>query len=82
MQTKMYVIQPQVIKVDQAKVKKQRVAVYCRVSKNTAEQIHSLEIQESYFERIVEENRIGCFTKFIKTLDQEHGKMEETAILK
>lgn len=55
MQTKMYVIQPQVIKVDQSKVKKQRVAVYCRVSKNTAEQIHSLEIQESYFERIVEE---------------------------
>lgn len=54
MQTKMYVIQPQVIKVDQAKVKKQRVEVYCRVSKNTAEQIHSLEIQESYFERIVE----------------------------
>ena len=54
MQTKMYVIQPQVIKVDQAKVKKQRVAVYCCVSKNTAEQIHSLEIQESYFERIVE----------------------------
>lgn len=55
MQTKMYVIQPQIIKVDQAKAQKQRVAVYCRVSKNTLEQIHSLEMQESYFKGLVEE---------------------------
>ncbi len=68
MQTKMYVIQPQVIKVDQAKVKKQRVAVYCRVSKNTAEQIHSLEIQESYFERIVEEKSDWMLYKIYKDI--------------
>ena len=54
MQTKMYVIQPRIIKVDQTKAQKQRVAVYCRVSKNTSEQIHSLEMQESYFKRFVE----------------------------
>lgn len=54
MQTKMYVIQPRIIKVDQAKAQKQRVAVYCRVSKNTSEQIHSLEMQESYFKGLVE----------------------------
>lgn len=68
MQTKMYVIQPQVIKVDQAKVKKQRVAVYCRVSKNTAEQIHSLEIQESCFERIVEEKSDWMLYKIYKDI--------------
>lgn len=54
MQTKMYVIRPRIIKVDQTKAQKQRVAVYCRVSKNTSEQIHSLEMQESYFKGFVE----------------------------
>lgn len=54
MQTKMYIIQPRIIKADQAKAQKQRVAVYCRVSKNTSEQIHSLEMQESYFKGLVE----------------------------
>lgn len=54
MQTKMYVIQPRIIKVNQANTQKQRVAVYCRVSKNTSEQIHSFEMQESYFKGLVE----------------------------
>ena len=81
MQTKMYVIQPQVIKVDQAKVKKQRVAVYCRVSKNTAEQIHSLEIQESYFERIVEEKSDWMLYKIYKDIGSGTRKKGRTGYI-
>lgn len=68
MQTKMYVIQPQIIKVDQAKAQKQRVAVYCRVSKNTLEQIHSLEMQESYFKGLVEEKPEWVLYKIYKDI--------------
>ena len=68
MQTKMYVIQPKIIKVDQAKAQKQRVAVYCRVSKNTLEQIHSLEMQESYFKGLVEEKPEWVLYKIYKDI--------------
>lgn len=82
MQTKMYVIQPRIIKVDQTKAQKQRVAVYCRVSKNTSEQIHSLEMQESYFKGFVETKPEWVLYKIYKDIGSGTRKVEEGAILR
>lgn len=38
------------------KQKKLRVAAYCRISTNSPEQLHSLEVQQSYYEMIIREN--------------------------
>lgn len=56
MQKKIRVILPRIEGNKKTKHKILKVAVYCRVSKNTPEQLQSLEMQEVYFEKLVNEN--------------------------
>ena len=53
---KIRVILPRIEGNKKTKHKILKVAVYCRVSKSTPEQLRSLEIQEIYFEKLVSEN--------------------------
>lgn len=55
MQKKIHVILPRIESSKKAKHKILKVAVYCRVSKNTPVQLQSLEMQELYFEKLVNE---------------------------
>ena len=59
MQKKIRVILPRIEGNKKTRHKILKVAVYCRVSKNTPEQLQSLEMQELYFEKLVNENQIG-----------------------
>ena len=74
MQKKIHIILPRIEGSKKTKHKILKVAIYCRVSKNTPEQLRSLEIQEIYFEKLVSEMLIGNFIKFIRMLGQEHGE--------
>ena len=56
MQKKIRVILPRIEGNKKTRHKILKVAVYCRVSKNTPEQLQSLEMQELYFEKLVNEN--------------------------
>lgn len=56
MQKKIHIILPRIEGSKKTKHKILKVAIYCRVSKNTPEQLRSLEIQEIYFEKLVSEN--------------------------
>ena len=56
MQKKIHIILPRIEGSKKTKHKILKVAVYCRVSKNTPEQLRSLEMQEMYFEKLVSEN--------------------------
>lgn len=56
MQKKIHIILPRIEGSKKTKNKILKVAIYCRVSKNTPEQLRSLEIQEIYFEKLVSEN--------------------------
>ena len=47
MQKKIHIILPRIEGSKKTKHKILKVAIYCRVSKNTPEQLRSLEIQES-----------------------------------
>lgn len=55
MQKKIHVILPRIESSKKAKHKILKVAIYCRVSKNTPVQLQSLEMQELYFEKLVNE---------------------------
>ena len=56
MKKKIHTILPRIEGSKKTKHKILKVAVYCRVSKNTPEQLRSLEMQELYFEKLVSEN--------------------------
>ena len=49
MQKKIHIILPRIEGSKKTKNKILKVAIYCRVSKNTPEQLQSLEIQENIF---------------------------------
>ena len=70
MQKKIHIILPRIEGSKKTKHKILKVAIYCRVSKNTPEQLRSLEIQEIYFEKLVSENADWKLYK----MGQEHGE--------
>lgn len=81
MQKKIRVILPRIEGNKKTKHKILKVAVYCRVSKNTPEQLQSLEMQELYFEKLVNENH-DWELYFIRMSGREHGEKGVMVILK
>ena len=81
MQKKIRVILPRIEGNKKTRHKILKVAVYCRVSKNTPEQLQSLVMQELYFEKLVNENH-DWELYIIRMSGREHVEKGVMVILK